>query len=178
MLLEVAQPICLSVGLALTPSMTSSVKAIYNTPLAAFSDMETLKYTVIKSDDQYYKYCSQLEDLLDSNQDKDVRDEIDLLTLLIEKYDEENNTFHEIDPVSLLRSFMEEHEMKSKDLVHLLGISKGYVSDILNYKKGMSKEVIRKLSACFKVRQEAFNKPYPLDQTQSTMKADHGVATG
>lgn len=44
----------------------------------------------------------------------------------------------------------------------ILGIGKGYVSDILNYKKGLSKDVIRKLADHFKVRQEAFNRPYKL----------------
>ena len=41
-------------------------------------------------------------------------------------------------------------------------MSKGLVSDILNYKKGLSKEVIRKLAERFKVSQEAFNRPYKL----------------
>ena len=59
--------------------------------------------------------------------------------------------------------------MKAKDLVDLLGISKGYVSDILNYKKGFSKGVIRKLSGHFKVTQEAFNRPYKL----VTPETDH-----
>ncbi len=136
--------------------------------------MEWLKYTVIKNDSQYHAYCEKLENLLDSNEDKDVRDEIDLLTLLIEKYDETDNTFGGTDPVGLLRSFMEEHQMKSKDLVDLLGISKGYVSDILNYKKGMSKEIIRKLSNQFKVRQEAFNRPYKLIGSASKM-ANYGM---
>jgi len=52
--------------------------------------------------------------------------------------------------------------MKSKDLVTLLNVSKGYVSDILNYKKGLSKEVIRKLATHFKVSQEMFNRAYDL----------------
>ena len=52
--------------------------------------------------------------------------------------------------------------MKPQDLTTILGISKGYVSDILNYKKGLSKEVIRKLAEYFKVKQEAFNRPYKL----------------
>ncbi len=82
---------------------------------------------------------------------------------MIEKYDEEHNSFKEVDPIALLHSFMEDHQMKAKDLVDLLGISKGYVSDILNYKKGLSKEVIRKLSGHFKVAQEAFNRSYKLD---------------
>lgn len=129
--------------------------------------METLKYTVIKSEDQYNRYCTELESLLDSGEQNQLNDEIDLLTLLIEKYEEENNTFESADPVGLLRSFMEDHDMKPKDLVALLGISKGYVSDILNYKKGMSKAVIRKLSSHFKVNQKAFNRPYLLSGTKA-----------
>lgn len=125
--------------------------------------METMKYKVIKSENQYNKYVKKLEQLVVARQQsKALRDEIELLTLLIEKWDEEHNIFDEVDPIRLLHSLMEEHGMKSKDLVELLQVSKGYVSDILNYKKGLSKEVIRKLSDHFKVVQEAFNRPYKL----------------
>ena len=58
--------------------------------------------------------------------------------------------------------------MKAKDLVVLLEISRGYVSDILNGKKGLSKDVIRKLAARFKVSQEAFNRPYKLTGTENS----------
>jgi HTH-type transcriptional regulator/antitoxin HigA len=121
-----------------------------------------LKYTVIKSRNQYDQYCNQLECLLSNEQAEILQDEIDLLTLLIEKYDEENNTLREADPVNILRSFMSDHQLKAQDMTRILGISKGYVSDILHYKKGLSKEVIRKLADYFKVRQEAFNRPYKL----------------
>lgn len=121
-----------------------------------------IKYTVIKNKDQYTEYCDQLERLLSEEHTQQMQDEIDLLTLLIKKYDEDHNTFQETDPITMLRSFMEDHHMKPQDLTTILGISKGYVSDILNYKKGLSKEVIRKLAEYFKVRQEAFNRPYKL----------------
>jgi HTH-type transcriptional regulator/antitoxin HigA len=125
--------------------------------------METLKYKIIKSEMQYNQYCKQLEQLLDSGQKaKSINEEIELLTFLIEKWDEEHNTLEEVDPIRLLHSLMVDHKMKAKDLVELLGISKGYVSDILNYRKGLSKEVIRKLAERFKLRQEAFNRPYQL----------------
>lgn len=126
--------------------------------------METtaIKYTVIKNKTHYIDYCNQLETLLNLISSEQFRDEIDLLTLLIEKYDESHNTFQETDPISMLRSFMIDHKMKPQDLTTILGISKGYVSDILNYKKGLSKDVIRKLAEYFKVRQEAFNRPYRL----------------
>ena len=57
---------------------------------------------------------------------------------------------------------MKDRHMKAKDLVELLKVSKGLVSDILNYKKGLSKEIIRILSQEFKVSQEVFNRPYTL----------------
>lgn len=122
-----------------------------------------LKYTVIKDKGQYDTYCKILEELLSAEIDEIIQDEIELLTLLIETYDDEHNTFEERDPIALLRSFMSEHQLKSNHLVELLGVSKGYVSDILNYKKGLSKEVIRKLAVHFKVKQEAFNRPYKLN---------------
>jgi HTH-type transcriptional regulator / antitoxin HigA len=125
--------------------------------------MATLKYKVITSKAQYKEYSNVLEQLVFSgSKDRNSKDEIALLTLLIEKWDAEHNSFDELDPVQLLHSFIDEHKLKAKDLVDILDISKGYVSDILNYKKGLSKEVIRKLADYFKVSQEAFNRPYKL----------------
>lgn len=125
--------------------------------------MQKMKYTVIKNKSQYYAYCDALEQLVDmASKDRNQKDEIELLTLLIEKWDAVHNSFSDLDPVQLLRSLIDDHQLKAKDLVEILGISKGYVSDILNYKKGFSKEVIRKLSAHFKVSQEAFNRRYNL----------------
>jgi HTH-type transcriptional regulator/antitoxin HigA len=125
--------------------------------------MAKLKYKVVTSKTQYKEYTDTLEELIFSGyKDRDTKDEIALLTLLIEKWDTEHNTFDEIDPIQLLRSLLDDHNMKAKDVVELLGVSKGYVSDVLNYKKGLSKEVIRKLAKHFKVSQEAFNRPYKL----------------
>lgn len=125
--------------------------------------METLKFKIIKSKSQYNDYCKKLEKLVDANsKSKEVKDEIELLTFLIEKYDEENTTFEELDPIQLLHSLMADHNLKAKNLVEILGVSKGMVSDILNYKKGLSKEIIRVLSSYFKVSQEAFNRFYKL----------------
>ena len=123
--------------------------------------MESLKYTIIKSREQYDKYCDTLEGLV-CNDNKVVKDEIELLTLLIEKWDVENNSLMDLDPIKLLKFLMDENNLKSKDLVEILGLSKGTVSKILNYHKGLSKETIRKLADCFKVSQETFNRPYKL----------------
>ncbi len=122
-------------------------------------------YTIIRSEDQYVKYCNDLEKLTNKYQNKpsdELLDMIDTITLLIEKYDEEHSQLKEIDPIQLIRVLMAENAFSQKDLVKLLRISRGHLSDILNYKKGLSKNVIRLLSERFKVRQSAFNKPYKL----------------
>lgn len=125
--------------------------------------METLQYKIIKTDTQYNRYCDALELLVDSGKKtKAVQDEIELLTLLIEKYDSEHNTFEDADPIELLKSLMKDHKMKAVDLAKLLNVSEGLVSDMLNYKKGLSKDTIRILSERFKLNQEAFNRPYEL----------------
>lgn len=133
--------------------------------------METLKYKVIKTSKQYKEYCSLLEELVDlKKKTKDIQDEIELLDLLIEKYDEEHNSFEDADPIQLLKALMKDHKMKSIDLAKLLHVSEGLVSDMLHYKKGISKESIRILAEHFCLSQEAFNRPYKLITT-STKKS-------
>ena len=121
--------------------------------------METLKYTIIKTKEQYNDYCESLEGLVCLESDNTI-DEVELLTLLIEKWDKEHNSLMDLNPIEMLKSLMTNHNLKSKDLVEILGLSKGTVSKILNYHKGLSKETIRKLADYFKLSQEAFNRPY------------------
>ena len=93
-----------------------------------------LKYKIIKSKKQYKAYCDLLEQLILQNKKSEI-DEIELLTYLIEKYDEEQYTIPEVDPIQLLKSLMTDHSLKAKDLTIILGLSKGTVSKILNYQK-------------------------------------------
>lgn len=146
-------------------NMIKYVMQKHNTQLVYIkvSNMETLKYKVITAEKQYDDYCKKLEDLVFSkSKTTPVKEEIALLTLLIEKWDEEHSIFDELDPVELLRSLMKDHQMKSVDLAKKLKVSPGLISDIINYKKGFSKEIIRHLAALFKLSQEAFNRPYSL----------------
>lgn len=123
--------------------------------------MEVLKFTIIKNKKQYDEYCDFIENLIELDDNK-VQDEIDLLSLLIGKWDDEHNTFSDSDPIDVLKSLMTEHELKAKDLIEILDLSKGTISKILNYHKGLSKGTIQRLSNYFKVTQETFNRPYKL----------------
>jgi HTH-type transcriptional regulator/antitoxin HigA len=120
-----------------------------------------MKYRVIDSDTLYENYCDVLEKLVFSTPiTPEIQDEINLLTLLIETYDKQKSHFRNLDPVQLLKSLLAEHKMKAADLARKLQVSEGLVSDILKYKKGMSKKTIRAVAELFKMQQEAFNRPY------------------
>ncbi|MCH8487218.1 MAG: helix-turn-helix domain-containing protein [Candidatus Cyclonatronum sp.] len=124
--------------------------------------MESLQYTLIKSQEQYYRYCNILEEIVFSDQSEERQDEVELLTLLIEHYDAQQRESRSDDPVTLIKALMQEHGLSQNDLAAIVNRSKGYVSEILNRKKALSKEVIRILAAHFKISQEALNKPYEL----------------
>ncbi|HTJ11482.1 MAG TPA: hypothetical protein VL547_05640 [Dinghuibacter sp.] len=90
------------------------------------------------------------------------QDTIELLTVLIEKWDQKHNTFSDADPVELLVYLIKTNNLKAVDLAKQLDVSKSLISDILHYRRGLSRDIIRKLATRFKVSQELFNKPYKL----------------
>ncbi|HEY8780768.1 MAG TPA: hypothetical protein VIM16_04065 [Mucilaginibacter sp.] len=137
--------------------------------------MEALKYKIIKTEDQYWEYCNILESLVGKKGNSEQEDEIELLTILIEKWDEEHSILSEADPVELLKYLMDENKLKAKDVAGLLEVNKSTVSEILHYRKGFSKEIIRKLADHFKVRQEAFNHPYKLISAANSHLRDASV---
>ena len=151
--------------------------------------MSELKYTVIKSDEQYYEYCDRLEELVSSDLiDEGSIEEYELLYLLIKTWDNENLSIPEMDPVEFIKSLMEDHDLKQADLVEIAGVGKSTVSEILNYKKRMSKSVIRNIADHFKVQQEALNKKYRLEgegrdeenspETNSNVSRIYSIKTG
>ena len=66
---------------------------------------------------------------------------LELLTLLIEKWDEENNSFDDVDPITLLHWLMEERILKAKDLVEIFGVSKASFQIISIIKKDFQKKL-------------------------------------
>jgi len=119
------------------------------------------QYKIIRSRKQYYQYCDILEALVKSNKKKDI-DDIELLTLLIKKWDEENLPKIESDPIQLIKALMTENHLKAIDIAKILDVNKSTVSRILSYQKGLSKKSIRILTEHFCVTQASLNQPYKL----------------
>ena len=125
-----------------------------------------MEFKRIKNLKQYNKYCDLYESLILKGLKKD-HDKIDLLELLIEDFD--NKTIDEIgvrenmNPVELLVNLMEEHIITKAELARQLNVSRQLITEIVNYKRNISKKMVMKLAVRFKMRQEAFSREYELE---------------
>jgi HTH-type transcriptional regulator/antitoxin HigA len=125
--------------------------------------MKDLKYKVVKNDEQYFTYCERIEELLVAGLDTQQKiDEYELLHVLISDWDEKHRLGKAYDPIQLTKAYLKERDMNQSELAEACGVTKGYISEILNYKKELSKTMIRKLSNVLHIRQDALNQPYVL----------------
>ena len=124
-----------------------------------------MKYKKIKNLDQYTKYCNEIERLILQGSKKD-KDEIELLELLIEDYD--NRTIElignteDLNPVELLNILMEENELNKAELARELNVSRQLITEIVNYKRNISKKMVMKLAERFKMMPIAFSRAYEI----------------
>jgi len=79
----------------------------------------------------------------------------DLLTLLIEDFESKRYPLPRATPRQALSFLMEQHALKQKDLVGILG-TRSVVSEVINGRRELTKEQIRRLSQRFQVSPELF----------------------
>ena len=79
----------------------------------------------------------------------------ELLTVLIEEFEEKNYALKEASPVAVLRELMLAHSLKQKDLADVFG-TPSIVSEVLNGKRQLTTKHIRDLSRRFHVSPEVF----------------------
>jgi HTH-type transcriptional regulator/antitoxin HigA len=133
-----------------------------------------MKYSEIVNINQYNEYCKrhlELGKVLGMGKGNDeIKNEYYILDLIIEDYgNKQNNPFEKLTPVDLLKALMVEYGYSGYKLSKELKISQSIISDILNYKRGFSKEVIRKLATKFGLSQASFLKEYELINKESNV---------
>jgi HTH-type transcriptional regulator / antitoxin HigA len=79
----------------------------------------------------------------------------ELLTLLIEDFEQKHYQLPTSSPLAALQFLMEQHDLRQKDLVDVFG-APSIVSEVLSGKRGLNKDHIQRLSARFHVSPELF----------------------
>jgi len=98
----------------------------------------------IKTEKDYEKSLERLELIFDANPDSKQGDEAEILSILIDSYENKHYPIEAPDPIEAIKIRMEEMNLKQKDLVGVIG-GKSRVSEILNKKKKLTVEMIREL---------------------------------
>ncbi len=102
---------------------------------------------IIKNKEEYNKALLRVEEIIDRDPDSntELADELELLTLLINKYEDEHYPIDIPDPIDAIIFRMEQQGLKNTDMIQFIG-SKSKVSEVLNRKRKLSLSMIRKLN--------------------------------
>jgi HTH-type transcriptional regulator/antitoxin HigA len=104
-----------------------------------------MKITPIKSETDYNNALKRLETIFNAPIGSPESDEADILGLLIDDYEQKHYPIEAPDPIEAIKIRMEEMQLKQIDLVNEMG-GKSRVSEILNKKRKLTVEMIRKLT--------------------------------
>lgn len=115
----------------------------------------------LKTEAEYQKALSRLEELFDAPMGTAESDEADLWALVIEDYESKHHAIDAPDPIHAIRIRMEEMELKQNDLLPIFG-SKSRVSEVLNRKRKLTLNMIRQLHEKLNLSFELLVKDYKL----------------
>ena len=110
----------------------------------------------IHGDREHRRYLARVEALLDQKKRSAAEDRLlELLSILVERYEDEHETIEAPDPIAALKELMLAKGISQADLGKLFG-SRGIASEVLSGKRALSKAHIRKLSEAFHVPADLF----------------------
>jgi HTH-type transcriptional regulator / antitoxin HigA len=117
--------------------------------------LETLP-AVIQNETEYKRHVTLMNKLAVKPELSKEEDRLlDLLTILVEAYDQKHYKIPDATPAMVIRMLMQDRGLKNKDLVSILG-SSGVTSEIINGKRNPSKMQIKELAHYFNVSPELF----------------------
>lgn len=114
---------------------------------------------VIKTEEDYQKALKRLEVIFDAPIDSPEGDEAEILSILVEKYEDEHYPICPPDPIEAIKFRMEQLDMKKSDLAEIIGY-KSRVSEIFSKKRKLSLEMIRRLHDKLKIPYETLIADY------------------
>ena len=115
----------------------------------------------IKTEADYQAALSRLDEIFDAREDTPESDEADILAMLIDEYENKHYPIDPPDPIEAIKIRMEDMQLKQADLIPELG-GKNRVSEILNRKRRLTVDMIRRLTARLNISADILIKDYKL----------------
>jgi HTH-type transcriptional regulator/antitoxin HigA len=123
--------------------------------------MNKLAVSVIRDVAEYKNALKRIGELIDIELSPNEEEELELLSILVENYENNNFTIDEPDPISIIHFVMEQRGLKQIDLVGILG-EKTTVSKILNRKRPLTLDMVRAFSKGFHIPADLLIQEYEL----------------
>lgn len=120
-----------------------------------------MKIKIIKTESEYEEALERINELFDAKPNTKQEDELELLSLLVEKYEEEHYVIEPPHPIDAIKFRMDQMGLKQKDLIECFG-DKSKVSDVLNLKRKLNLRFIRNLNEKFHIPLDALVSDYEI----------------
>jgi HTH-type transcriptional regulator/antitoxin HigA len=118
-----------------------------------------MKIAPIRNEKDYQNALERLELIFDATKGSEQGDELEILSILIDRYENENFPIGMPDPIEAIKFRMEQMGMKQKDLAEVVGF-KSRVSEILSKKRKLTLDMIRKLNTTLHIPTEVLVQDY------------------
>ncbi|MFO7843216.1 MAG: transcriptional regulator [Bacteroidales bacterium] len=115
----------------------------------------------IKTEKDYQAALNRLEEIFDAPEGTPESDELDVLGILVDEYEKEHYPIESPDPIEAIKIRMEELNLRQTDLVPEIG-GKSRVSEVLNRKRRLTIQMIRKLKDRLNLSAELLIRDYKL----------------
>ncbi|MDQ2862855.1 MAG: helix-turn-helix domain-containing protein [Bacteroidota bacterium] len=113
----------------------------------------------IKTKKDYQQALARLEIIFDARKDTPKGDELEILSMLIENYENKNFPVDFPDPIEAIKFRMEQLGYTQTDLANVVGL-KSRASEILNRKRKLSLEMIRQIHSTLNIPTEVLIQAY------------------
>ena len=117
--------------------------------------MTQVRVAPIRTEKDYETALAEIEDLMDAKAGTPDGDRLDVLVTLVQAYERGRWTIDPPDPIEAIKLRLEERGLSRRHLQKMLG-SSGRVSEILNRKRPLSVEMMRRLHAELDIPAESF----------------------
>lgn len=129
-----------------------------------------MRTKILKTEEEYNEACERIYQLINNSEDaiepnSPEGEEIELLSLLVEKYEQENHQMEAPSPIEAIKFRMEQMNLKQADVALLFG-GKTRVSEVLNGKRRLTLKMITLLNRYLGIPLESLisgNKEIKLD---------------
>lgn len=135
--------------------------------LATTKSVDTKKYgrllartlpALIETEKEYKRMLAEIESLVDKGDRLSPEEDklLELLAKLAEDFEEKRYPIPAAQPNEVLQELMTQRGLRQRDLIHLLGSSRGTASEVINGKRRISRTQARALADYFHVPVDVF----------------------